>query len=248
MDEPGWVEASLRFRFQLGEYCFFARRMPVALLSVACTLPIESSARPGKPGIAPIDVRSSLELDVNLMVEQPGTVPAVHTRASAADQQIVCDRITALRAAGQTVVVGIHWGVPERWLSPSLGRLAEYQRPLGHALIDAGADIIFGHHAHSLHPAEVYRGRPIFYSAGNFLFEDPRSFMGPESIIVQATLAAGAGCAAVTVVPAMLDAQGFPALATGADARRVLGLLAELSKEFDAVFEVEGDRARLPLT
>ena len=222
--------------------------VPVALLSVACTLPIESSARPGKPGIAPIEVRYAFEPDVNLMAEQPGTVPAVHTYASAADQQTVCGRIAALRAGGQAVIVGIHWGVPERWLSPSLGRLAEYQRPLGHALIDAGADIVFGHHSHSLHPVEVYRGRPIFYSAGNFLFEDPRSFMGPESIIVQARLAAGAGCAAVTVVPVMLDAQGFPALATGADARRVLGLLADLCREFDTVLEVGGDRARLPLT
>lgn len=221
--------------------------VPVALLSVACTLPIESSARVGKPGIAPIEVRFSFDVDVSLMVEQPGTVPGVRTSASAPDQKTVCDRIAALRAEGKTVIVGIHWGVPEKWLSPSLGRLAEYQRPLGHALIDAGADIVFGHHSHSLHPVEMYRGRPIFYSAGNFLFENPRSFMSPESIIVQATVAPGAGCAAVTVVPVVLDAQGFPGLATGADARRVLGMLADLSKEFDTALEVDGDRAQLPL-
>jgi poly-gamma-glutamate capsule biosynthesis protein CapA/YwtB (metallophosphatase superfamily) len=229
--------------------------VPVAVLSVACTLPIESSARPGRAGIAPIEVRTSLEADMSLALEQPGTVPAVRSWAVPADQKTVCDRVAALRTEGQTVIVGIHWGVPEHWLSPSLGRLAEYQRPLGHALVDAGAEIVFGHHSHSLHPVEVYRGKPIFYSAGNFLFEDPRSFMGPESIIVQATVAApsgggraaGSGCAAVTIVPAVLDAQGFPALAAGADARCVLGLLADLSKEFDTVLELEGDRARLRL-
>lgn len=218
----------------------------VALLSVACTLPVESSARPGKPGIAPIEVRWSFEPDVSLMVEQPGTVPAVHTWTSAADQKVVCDRVAALRAEGHTVIVAIHWGVPERWMSPYFGRLAEYQRPLGHALVEAGAEIVFGHHSHSLHPIEIYRGRPIFYSAGNFLFEDPRGFMAPESIIVQAALAGG-GCAEITLVPAILDKRGFPELATGADAARVFGLLAGLSKEFDTAFDVHGDRARLVL-
>ncbi len=217
----------------------------VALLSVACTLPIESSARPGKPGIAPIGVRWSFEVDVGLTVEQPGTVPAVHTSASAADQKVVCDRVAALRAAGHTVIVGIHWGVPERWMSPYLGRLAEYQRPLGHALIEAGAEIVFGHHSHSLHPIEVYRGKPIFYSAGNFLFEDPRAFMAPESIIAQVTLTAGSGCSNITIVPVILDAHGFPELATGTGAARVCGLLADLSREFDTAFEDEGDRVRL---
>ena len=217
----------------------------VAVLSVACTLPVESSARPGKPGIAPIDVTYSFELDINLMVEQPGTVPIVHTWTSPADQKVVCDRVAALRARGQTVVVAIHWGVPEKWLSPSLGHLAEYQRPLGHALVDAGADVVFGHHSHCLHPIEVYRRKPIFYSAGNFLFEDPRSFMAPESVIVQ--LGVGSDGSGVTIVPVILDANGFPELATGDGARRVFRLLSELSREFDAVLEPDGDRARLLL-
>jgi poly-gamma-glutamate capsule biosynthesis protein CapA/YwtB (metallophosphatase superfamily) len=221
---------------------------PLALLSVACTLPVESAARPGKPGIAPIEVRWSFEPDVSLTLEQPGTVPAVHTAASATDQQRVCEHVAALRAQGQTVIVGIHWGVPEKWSSPSLGRLAEYQRPLGHALIDAGADIVFGHHSHSLHPVEVYRGCPIFYSAGNFLFEDPRPFMSPESVIVQATVGPRPGCAGISIVPALVDAQGFPTLAAGADARRMLGRLADLSAEFGTVLEIEDGRARLALS
>jgi len=216
----------------------------VALLSVACTLPVESAARPGKPGIAPIEVGFSFEPDVNLMVEQPGTMPLVRTWVAAKDQQLVCDRIAALRAEGRTVIVGIHWGVPEHWLSPVSGRLAEYQRPLGHALIDAGAEIVFGHHSHSLHPIEVYRSRPIFYSAGNFLFEDPRAFMAPESVIVQVAVGPRLG---VWLVPAVVDAQGFPQLATGGEARRVVEWLRELSRGFGTALEIEGDRARLVL-
>jgi len=37
-------------------------------------------------------------------------------------------------------------------------------------MIDAGADVIFGHHAHRLQPMDTYRGRPIFYSLGNFVW------------------------------------------------------------------------------
>jgi poly-gamma-glutamate synthesis protein (capsule biosynthesis protein) len=205
---------------------------------------VESAARPGKPGIAPIEVGFSFEPDINLMVEQPGTMPAVHTWASPRDQQLVCERVAALCDEGRTVIVGIHWGVPEKWMSPAFDRLAEYQRPLGHALVDAGAAVVFGHHSHSLHPIEVYRGRPIFYSAGNFLFEDPRSFMAPESVIVQASLGPRLG---VTLVPAVLDADGFPRLATGGEARRVLAWLEELSAGFGTVLAIEGDRARLVL-
>lgn len=217
---------------------------PVALLSVASTLPIESAARDGKPGIAPIEVGWSYEPDVNLTVEQPGTMPRVHTCASRADQETVCARIATLRAEGDAVIVAIHWGVPEYWMSPSQGWLAEYQQPLGRALIDAGAQIVLGHHSHSLHPVEVYRGRPIFYSVGNFLFEDPRDFMAPESVIVQVALGPEY---TVTLVPAVLDAQGFPQLAAGETARHVLGLLAELSAPFGTHFEIEGDRGRLVL-
>ena len=216
----------------------------VALLSVACTLPVESAARQGKPGIAPVGVGQSFEPDFNLSAEQPGTVPFVRTWAVPADQQRVCDRVAALRDEGHAVIVGIHWGVPEHWLSPSLGRLAEYQRPLGRALIDAGADIVLGHHTHSLHPIEVYRGRPIFYSVGNFLFEEPRAFMAPESVIVQARFG---GRLAIALVPALLDAAGFPERAAGSAAARVLGHLADLSKTFGTSIEVEGDRARLVL-
>jgi len=37
-------------------------------------------------------------------------------------------------------------------------------------MIDAGADVIFGHHAHRLQPMDTYRGRPIFYGLGNFVW------------------------------------------------------------------------------
>jgi poly-gamma-glutamate synthesis protein (capsule biosynthesis protein) len=62
------------------------------------------------------------------------------------------------------VVVSCHWGLPGI-------RIAGYQREIGHAAIDAGADIVLGHGPHSLQPVEVYAGKPILYSLGNLVFD-----------------------------------------------------------------------------
>jgi poly-gamma-glutamate synthesis protein (capsule biosynthesis protein) len=49
--------------------------------------------------------------------------------------------------------------------------VADYQRAIGRAAIEAGADIVIGHHPHVLQEIEIWRGRPIFYSMGNFAFD-----------------------------------------------------------------------------
>jgi poly-gamma-glutamate synthesis protein (capsule biosynthesis protein) len=49
----------------------------------------------------------------------------------------------------------------------------EIQKAVAHAAIDAGADLFLGHHPHVLQPIELYKGKPIFYSLGNFLFVSP---------------------------------------------------------------------------
>ncbi len=58
-----------------------------------------------------------------------------------------------------------HWGV-EYDSSPN-----PRQKEIGRALVDAGADIIVGHHSHTLQPVEIYKGKVIFYSLGNFVFD-----------------------------------------------------------------------------
>ena len=45
--------------------------------------------------------------------------------------------------------------------------LAPYERAVAHAAIDAGADIVLGHHAHIVRGIEIHRGRPIFHGLGN---------------------------------------------------------------------------------
>lgn len=68
-------------------------------------------------------------------------------------------------APDQRIIVFIHWGT-EYSKTPS-----KSQRDLAHALIDAGADAIIGHHPHVVQSIERYKNAPIVYSLGNFIFD-----------------------------------------------------------------------------
>ena len=50
-------------------------------------------------------------------------------------------------------------------------RANERQRTVGHAAIDAGADVVIGHHPHWIQDIEFYKGKFIAYSLGNFVFD-----------------------------------------------------------------------------
>ena len=58
----------------------------------------------------------------------------------------------------------VHWGI-ERDERPQ-----DYQRTMGKQYIDAGADMVIGSHPHVLQGMEYYKGKPIIYSLGNFIF------------------------------------------------------------------------------
>jgi len=73
--------------------------------------------------------------------------------------------IQALRDVGcELVIVSYHWGEEKDYV-PN-----ERQVPLGRATIDAGADLVIGHHSHRINPIEEYKGKYICYSLGNFSF------------------------------------------------------------------------------
>ncbi len=63
------------------------------------------------------------------------------------------------------VIVSLHWGT-EYVHYPSRN-----QKKVAHSLIDAGASIIIGHHPHVIQEVEFYKGKTIFYSLGNFIFD-----------------------------------------------------------------------------
>ncbi len=142
----------------------------VAVFGLASTLPPGYAAGRQRPGVAPIQVLSKFRIDSTSLDEQPGMSPWVETEVVEEDLRRACDEIAAVRAEADLVVVQIHWGVPNGWCAAFQGPLADYQRPLGHALIEAGADLVVGHHPHTVHGVERYRQGLIAYSLGNFLF------------------------------------------------------------------------------
>lgn len=72
--------------------------------------------------------------------------------------------IKELRKNCDYLVIYVHWGVERATIPES------YQRSLGQQYIDAGADLVVGSHPHVLQGIEYYKGKPIVYSLGNFIF------------------------------------------------------------------------------
>lgn len=140
----------------------------VAYLGVTTTLPNGSGAGRNRPGVAPVRVLTRYLIDPVAIQETPGMSPFAETYLYEGDQDRVLDVIRAAAAENDLVIVAIHWGVPLGWVAASQDELASYQRPLGRALIDAGAAAVIGHHPHYLQGVEFHNGRPIFYSLGNF--------------------------------------------------------------------------------
>ena len=73
--------------------------------------------------------------------------------------------IAALKEAGaEFIIAALHWGDEGAYDVNAL------QLEQGHAAIDAGADVVYGSHPHTLQPIEVYNDHYIFYSMGNWSF------------------------------------------------------------------------------
>lgn len=121
------------------------------------------------------------------------------------------------------VIVHIHWGLEyDSGFHPR-------QRDLAHALADAGADIIVGHHPHVLEPVEVYKDTVIFYSLGNFIFDQGWS-RTKESVLVQYKLYPD-GRARIELTPLMIrEGQPRP-LASALNVYRREKIFAQVSRE-----------------
>jgi poly-gamma-glutamate synthesis protein (capsule biosynthesis protein) len=135
----------------------------VAFLACCSILPAHYWAESQRPGCAPMRAFTVYE---PIEPDQPGTPPRVHTFADRADLAALRADISAVRAKVDRVIVSLHWGIH---FVPAV--IADYQREVARAAIDAGADLILGHHAHILKGAELYRGKAIFYCLGNFAMD-----------------------------------------------------------------------------
>ena len=90
------------------------------------------------------------------------------------------NEIADLRSKGaQLIVAALHWGNEGQY------RPTEEQKNWGHTLIDAGVDIVWGHHSHVLQPIEEYNGGIIYYSLANFTFGGNTWPRDPDTAVLQ---------------------------------------------------------------
>ena len=95
----------------------------------------------------------------------------------------LCQRIAQLKQKDPEcyIIVSLHWG----WENHV--EVVPRQRYEARQLIDAGADCLVCHHTHTRQPMETYRGKPIFYGLGNFIF-DPRRDFNRHGAMVRLTI------------------------------------------------------------
>lgn len=96
-----------------------------------------------------------------------------------ADSEKIAADIISLRDRTDIVVVFIHWG--EEYKRDPNTRQIEIAR----AAVDAGADAVIGHHPHWVQTKETYNGKPIYYSLGNFIFDQEWSRETKEGLAVK---------------------------------------------------------------
>lgn len=94
--------------------------------------------------------------------------------------------VSALKEAGaEFIIAAIHWGDEGSY------DVNSNQLTWGHAAVDAGADVVYGSHPHTLQPIEVYNDRYIFYSMGNWSFGGNTNPRDKDTVIAQLTVTRG---------------------------------------------------------
>jgi len=141
-----------------------------------------------------------------------------------------------------------------------------------HAEVDAGADIVVMHGAPLLHGVEMYRGRPIFYDLGNFIYNVPPTLTYiHEPINFESAVAylefQGKTLRSISVRPIVMNVlgegqpdvhdpratnpflftRGLPSPASGAQAGYILERLADLSRPFGTQMDIKGTTAEIRL-
>jgi hypothetical protein len=135
----------------------------VAFLGYSCIMFPGYEARAGKPGCAPMNIITHYEQSE---IEQPGCEARITTVVSPVSLAMLREDIARARERADIVVVTPHWGIH---FTPVA--VADYESELAHAAIDAGADLVLGHHQHILKAIEVYRGKAIFHGLANFVMD-----------------------------------------------------------------------------
>ncbi|MFD6568097.1 CapA family protein [Micromonospora profundi] len=139
----------------------------VGFLAYASVFPYGYEARGSVPGLAPIRSYTHYNPPTDNLWD-PGAAPSITTEEVPEDAEALIDDIIATRERADVVVVSVHWG---DMYKPFV--LRDHERRIARLVIDAGADVVLGHHHHMWRGMEFYRGKPIWYGLGHHLFDLP---------------------------------------------------------------------------
>lgn len=179
--------------------------------------------------IAFLSYSLTFPLDFFASARRPGTAPGY--------AEFVQADIEKARPQADLVVVSFHWG------AELMTTAKDYQIALGRKAIDWGADLVLGHHPHVLQEIELYRGRLIAYSLGNFVFGS-ESNRTNTSMILLLTFK-GKTLERAEVTP--LDVNNYrvryrPVVLTGKEAREALDRINADSARFNTGLSIADDR------
>jgi hypothetical protein len=137
-----------------------AAGLRIGVLAYNAVGPRESWATGVKAGAAFVRISQHYEVEG----ASPGSPATEFTAPDYETLEAMQADVRALAAEVDIVAVSFHKGV-----AFVRAELAQYERPLARAAIDAGADVVIGHHAHILKGVEVYRDRPIYHGINHFV-------------------------------------------------------------------------------
>jgi len=140
-----------------------------------------------------------------------------------------------VKAAGvqcDFLVVSFHWG---KEFDSYPGKR---QREMAKEAIDNGADVVLGHHPHVLQGVEKYKGKLIFYSLGNFIFDKQLHKGTDEAILIDISVSGGE-CTEARIIPLRI-VECRPVIMKGQEAEAILARYRDLSAGSGANIEIEG--------
>lgn len=160
----------------------------------------------GEPAVFEVNGWTIAIVGFGGVVPHPGWL-ATGERPGMRDGDDIPSMVAAVEGAKEVadiVVVGIHWGV-ELDTKP---RPEDIER--AKAMIEAGADVIFGHHAHRLQPLEMVDDAAVFWGLGNFVW--PRHSTAGATTAVARAIVRPDGSIDACLIPAFIENPGQPVL------------------------------------
>jgi poly-gamma-glutamate capsule biosynthesis protein CapA/YwtB (metallophosphatase superfamily) len=139
-----------------------AKGVKVALLGYSSIRVSSYEAGPTVPGSAPLKIHTYYR---PFESEQPGCPAIVETTPDESNLSAMQRDVARAKEQAAIVIVSPHWGIH---FKPA--QISSYETLIAHAAIDAGADMVFGHHAHIMKGIQVYKGKAIVHCLGNFAF------------------------------------------------------------------------------